>query len=251
MKIRQRWSRFRSFLNPSQPDFLIVGAMKAGTTSLHSMLNQHPNIRGSRPKELHFFDQIKRLNGLNKRMYGMHFLSKDLKGGTMFFESTPNYLYSPHSARLIHDFSSKMKVIISLREPASRALSHWKMFYYKKKWETRTFREVTQDSDSIYVKKGEYLSQIQRFRDLFPDEQILILDSNELLENHQVSCARITKFLGVSDYDFNSEKLHQGKAIPGGDFESSIEELKAFYEPHNAQLKHLLEGMGVQLSWLN
>jgi hypothetical protein len=137
-----------------------------------------------------------------------------------------------------------------LREPASRALSHWKMFHRKKKLETRTFREVIEDRDSIYVKKGEYLNQIERYRDLFPDEQILILDSNELLENHEVLCSRITKFLGVPDYNFNFKKLHVGLSQPGDDFESSIEDLKAYYEPQNAQLKHLLESMGVQLSWL-
>lgn len=57
-KIEYVFEKYLSSLYPiNPPSFMIVGAQKAGTSSLHYYLNQHPQLKGTKPKELHFFDR--------------------------------------------------------------------------------------------------------------------------------------------------------------------------------------------------
>lgn len=112
----------------NEPDFIIVGAQKAGTSSLHHYLKQHPEIIGSRPKEVRYFDRDDNYRK-GKKWYEKAF--KDYKNpfrNGLYFEATPEYLYRSFSAERMHAYKPDLKIIIIMREPVKRAYSSWNMY---------------------------------------------------------------------------------------------------------------------------
>jgi hypothetical protein len=115
------------------PDAIIIGAQKAATTSLFHYLTQHPAIKGSRYKEVHFFDRETRYRrGLTwyKRQFPWRGQAEIL------LESTPEYLYLPKVPKRLSRLNKQMKFIVTIREPISRAISAWNM-YRRKRHEKR------------------------------------------------------------------------------------------------------------------
>eukprot|EP00191_Tetraselmis_sp_GSL018_P014749 CAMPEP_0177589798 /NCGR_PEP_ID=MMETSP0419_2-20121207/7023_1 /TAXON_ID=582737 /ORGANISM="Tetraselmis sp., Strain GSL018" /LENGTH=401 /DNA_ID=CAMNT_0019080231 /DNA_START=123 /DNA_END=1328 /DNA_ORIENTATION=+ len=128
--------------NAHIPGFIIVGAQKAGTTYLHNFLSKVPGLAapdnqpakkfGSLPpiyenitKELHFFDRA----NLGDESFQKEYLSawSEANPQEVLFESTPGYLPTPLAPYRISQLLPQVKVVIVLREPVSRALSHWNM----------------------------------------------------------------------------------------------------------------------------
>jgi hypothetical protein len=104
------------------PDFLGIGAQKAGTTWLYENLRQHPELFLSEEKELHFFDQPGRWRlrwGL--RRYRSHFAAA---GDRICGEITPSYGFLPTDhIRIIHQQSPDLRLLLLLRDPIARAWS--------------------------------------------------------------------------------------------------------------------------------
>src|SRR4051812_21310479 len=111
----------RRFMKPRSPDFIIIGTQKSGTTSLHYYLDQHPDMRGSKPKELHYFDRRVH-SGESLVEYESAFRSFCKK---IHFESTPYYIYQPGALELIKESYPEIRLITVLRDPVKRAFSAW------------------------------------------------------------------------------------------------------------------------------
>src|SRR5690242_2778353 len=122
------------------PNFLIIGAGKAGTTALHRYLKQHPQIFMSEPKELSFFpfengrpdfrgpgdtEDFARQGVTSLDEYRARFASA--AGYRARGESSPVYLYYPESAPRIRRHIPEAKLIAVLRQPASAAYSRYMM----------------------------------------------------------------------------------------------------------------------------
>ena len=117
------------FRRDALPHFLIIGAQKAGTTSLASYLAAHPGVVPSKRKEVHFFDlnyekgvdwyrshfPIARGQGLRRRMRGRRMLTG---------EASPYYIFHPLAASRAFDLLPAARVIVLLRNPVDRAYSH-------------------------------------------------------------------------------------------------------------------------------
>ena len=108
------------------PDFIIIGAQKCGTTTLFDLLEQHPLLAPSYKKEIHYFD-----GGLDPRIdtfkkglswYRGHF---PLKSGKLTFEASPLYLFNSLCAERIKRAVPDVKLIVLLRNPTDRAISHY------------------------------------------------------------------------------------------------------------------------------
>lgn len=222
----------------NEPGFIIAGAQKSATTSLHYYLNQHPDLRGSNPKEVCYFhdDRNYRKGKEWYRKAFINFRSQFKKG--LFFETTPENLYYRKAPARIYDFNRDMKIIIILREPVQRAFSAWTMyrmlanqkeglpdiFYSDNELdmtsgivreffipeEFPTFEQVIQseiskiDSDCDQeepglLRRGIYLPQIRRYHKFFGKDQVLILGFNELVGNLVPSLNRILDFLGLPE----------------------------------------------------
>src|SRR5918995_644162 len=107
------------------PNFFIIGAQKAGTTSLYHYLNQHPQIYMSPVKEPFFFDHEFSSNGeVVQQEFAEHqALFQGAKGETAIGEASPLYIYAPGTPERIKEYVPEARSIALLRNPADRAYS--------------------------------------------------------------------------------------------------------------------------------
>src|SRR5699024_9381850 len=106
----------------STPNFLIIGAPKAGTTSLFQYLAKHQHIIPSQKKELLYFSVNQRM-GL--RGYLKNFPLKQEKMNKLTFEASPSYLFYPNGLQRIKRLFPGIKLVVLLRDPVNRAFSQW------------------------------------------------------------------------------------------------------------------------------
>lgn len=208
----------------------IIGAQKAGTTSLHFYLAQHPDIISGRIKELQFFNKDTEYSkGVS--YYLSHF--PVFKTGKYALDATPEYLYYSNAPRRIHAFGPKSKIIILLREPVSRSFSAFNM--YKQMVGCKFFRNYLLSSNSdareffmpiargeidpdveyfldremaiisgnatgeepALIRRGIYAPQIKRYLDLFGTTNVLVLFSEDLQRRTQQTVDRVFDFLDL------------------------------------------------------
>jgi len=100
-----------------------VGAQKAGTSSLYSYMVQHPQVLPAARKEIHYFD---RHYDKGLRWYRRHFpLRARLSSERLSGEASPYYLFHPHAPRRIAETLPDARILMLLRNPANRAISHY------------------------------------------------------------------------------------------------------------------------------
>ena len=202
------------------PNFFIIGANKAGTTSLHHYCAQHPDIFMSRIKEPMFFTaRPEPLVKPKEATLGKPFNAFTLKeyaalfsGATeeMLGESSTAYLANPgKSALWIRKMIPDAKLIVVLRNPLERAYSNYKM-YKAKNLDERSFEEavLTEIEDGPkrlpqgkrYLHLGLYGKQISLFYRYFSQDQVFIGDYDELNSNSVDFLQKVFGFLGVSEF---------------------------------------------------
>lgn len=180
------------------PDFFIGGAQKSGTTSLHSMLQCHPEIFiPRRPQEIHYFDLDE--NYVRGPAW-YESLFRDWRGQKRVGQTSPLYLYEPRAAKRIADQIPSARFIFILRHPLDRAYAHY-WHEVKKGWEDLGFEEaLAAETERIargpagrrhwsYLDRGRYATQLERFFRLFTREKVLVL-LYEDLRSHPVELRR-------------------------------------------------------------
>ena len=147
------------------PTFVIVGAQKSGTTTLHDLLGQLPDAWMSEPKELHFFGKHP-----NR---GLEWYADQFRPGpehVAWGESTPSYLYKDQARAAMAEALPSARFVAILREPVARAYSHYWFARSKGKEPLTTFAEAvaaepgrlanSKDGQPIafsYLDRGHYL----------------------------------------------------------------------------------------------
>lgn len=194
----------------SLPNFIIVGAPKAGTTTVHTALGNHPDIFVSSPKEPHYFSFIEE----QKPSWGMQ--SRD-EYEALFATAPPDcpargeastwYLYSQTAARQIHELIPEAKIIMMLRNPVDRAYSHWS-FQRQNQWDDLSFEEALEREandrsddgqwDTHYCSAGLYSAQIERYFDVMPRHQIHVGIFDDLVSDQAGFLRNCFEFLGVN-----------------------------------------------------
>jgi hypothetical protein len=203
--------------NTRLPDFIICGAMKSGTSTVHSLLHKHPNVYIPDP-EIHFFDiddifQHTDFYFQEDTEWIYPDISKNpkkyWKWYTSFFDDAPEncligedstcYLPSTKAASRIALQSKPIKTIICLRHPTQRAYSqYWHML--------RTGRAIFNFEDTIkftpnYVlERSMYLTQVQEFMKHIPRERIFFFILEEFLADKETTIKKLADFLSL-DYD--------------------------------------------------
>jgi hypothetical protein len=240
------------------PDFIIVGAQKAGTTALHLMLQDHPNLVSATPKEVHYFDNDAWFNQGNIKAYHAHF-PKPKPPGTLTFEASPMYLYHPEVPARLKAYNPRLRLIVLLREPASRAFSAWTMYHHHFKtgrhvhlFDPDSFdvaienalknlnkRNVAQDPRA-YVERGFYAQQLKRYFQYFQRDQVLVLENKDISEKWDDTSVQIFDFLQIPHHAINVQKVLQSNINESDIYKESIEALRAFYLPYNDDLYKLL-----------
>jgi hypothetical protein len=259
------------------PDFIIIGAQKAGTSFLHHYLSQHPDLQGSEPKEIHYFDK-KIHQGYDLSWYKRNFIRKSLKR-KLYFEATPKYVYHDDIPKYLYDMNPNIKLILALREPVARAYSAWNMFFdifnkkmphapdrnggvYKYLFEGRSefpsFKEAieielklienNESPEPSFLRRGLYGQQLKSWMKYFDEEQLLVLGFNELTSDMESSFNVVTDFLGCSPLKIDPVEMKpQNKR--SYDSKMSEEErafLENYYSGTKADVKKLL---GREIDW--
>ena len=192
--------------NAKGPDFIGIGAQKSGTTTLYRILDLEERIYLSKPKEIHYFS-LHYENGAE--WYEKHF--KNRGDNQIAGEITPYYLYHRDSAKRIHNYNPEIKIIILLRNPIERTISHYyhavKRGYEKLgitdalKAEKVRLREGSSYNHQkhSYLSRSLYMVQLERYEALFKKSNILIIKSEDLFNKKDETKMKIFKFLGITD----------------------------------------------------
>lgn len=227
------WAVARSLARPTAPirvlpDYLIIGAQRCGTTSLQDVLTTHPSIASARlMKGVHYFDTAYP-KGLD--WYRSHFPTRlwaDFRrrstGHPLHVgEASPYYIFHPAALDRIAEDLPDAKLILLLRDPVERTISHHKH-------ETRRGNETLSLEDALdaeperlagevdkvlsdasynsfplqtysYAARSHYASQVARLLRLFPRDQVLIIPSERFFNQPAPTFARILDFIGAPPF---------------------------------------------------
>jgi hypothetical protein len=202
------------------PDFLILGAQKAGTTALYAYLRWHPDITGPSFKEVSFFD---RHYARGEPWYRAHL---PLRRRALVGEASPSYLFHPQAPERVARMLPEARLIALLRNPVERAFSHYQHEVALGR-EPLSFDDATDREDErmrgelermlrdpsyfshawwnyTYVARGRYAEQLERWYAAFPREQLLVLLTDELAADTADTYRRVLDFLGAEAQDLDS-----------------------------------------------
>ncbi|MBK8294240.1 MAG: sulfotransferase [Solirubrobacterales bacterium] len=186
----------------TMPNFIIIGGLKCGTTSIHHYLGCHPDIHMSKPKELNFFAAEQNWD-LGFDWYKGRFDNRFKING----ESSPHYTNRPRFngvAERIHEYCPDARLIYMVRDPIKRILSHW-VHATGAGYETREFVETLNKPDTSYIHRSMYWMQLQPYLEHFDPSQIELITQEELGGDRDSAMKKAFSFLGV-DENFTSEQ---------------------------------------------
>ena len=194
------------------PNFFIVGAAKAGTTSLHAYLGKHPEVFTSALKEPHYFasfefkPEFDNFLPVVRDSRAYQELFRGSEGHKAVGEASPSYLCDPDAAALIKSAIPDARIIISLRNPVQRAFSHYLMEYHSGR-ESLPFDKAVQADLSRcekgwgvsfqYVELGLYADQVERYLTAFGRSRVLVILFEDLIRDTPSVMRRIAEFLDI------------------------------------------------------
>ena len=221
---------------PKKPNFIIIGAMKAATTSLYTYIKQHPDIFMSYIKEPMFFNNLNSkkpyiIKGSSKKKFKNFekYLSlfKKANHEQSIGEASPAYMYDQNCPTLIKKYLPNTKIIAILRQPVKRAYSNFLHARRADKEPISVFKEAfNAEEDRMsnnwgplyhYKSQGLYYKQLARYYNLFPKNQIKIILFEDLIKNPTLTSQEIFWFLNV-DATFipNTSKKANVSGVPKG-----------------------------------
>lgn len=205
------------------PDFLVIGAPKAGSTAVHEALVQHPQLFLSTPKEPKFF-----LTGGARPRRDQHRGPGDAHSarewiwsreryerlfdaapaGSLRGESTPFYLWSKAAHVRIRQTVPNAKLIAVIRDPVDRAYSNWTHLWCDGlETEPDFVTACRKERERIaagyapfwrYLELGRYGEQLEHLFRVFPREQVHVLRYKEFVDEPARAIDSICEFLGVA-----------------------------------------------------
>ena len=206
----------------ARPDFLLIGAPKAGTTALHAALAQHPDVFVSTPKEPKYWlcddappphwrgpgDRHSQQEWVWRRE-DYAGLFADAPEGSLRGESTPFYLWSRGAHRRIAEGLPDIRLVAVVRDPVDRAYSNW-MHLWSDGLEPESDFETAfalQDERVArgfapfwrYRDLGRYGEQLEHLYQWVPHEQVLVLRYRDIVDDPAEAVDRTCRFLGLRE----------------------------------------------------
>lgn len=177
------------------PDFIVIGAMKAGTTTLYEHLRHHEEIGMSAAKETDFF--VKELNWAK----GLAWYHRQFRpGARVYGEASPNYTKAPvfgGVAARMHALVPAAKLIFVARDPVARAASHYAHVSLAGRKVPPPEALVGSDVWVHLIETSSYAAQLAPYRRLFGDEAILVIDFADLVADPAPVLAEVAAHIGV------------------------------------------------------
>ena len=193
-------------------DFMIIGAMKSGTSTLSDILSMHSEVCFCQEKEPHFFsknpDYSKDLENYKKLYHP--------QPGQICGEASTTYTCYPEFNKdvwqSLYAFNPKLKLIYIMRDPIDRIVSHY-MHNYLRGYTSEPFEKVVL-SRATYINRTRYFVQIRPYIERFGKEQVLLLTFEDFIANKKETLNRLANFLGIDDSKFcDFENMHSNQSV--------------------------------------
>lgn len=238
-------------MDTQKPNFFIIGAAKAGTTSLYEYLKQHPDIYFSPVKEPNYFStdiQVEHFSNTYKKNTFLdteeYFSKKNLEPLQLTFvrkaehyrrlfenvrhekaigEASTSYLYSSVAAKNIRAYCSQARIIAILRNPIERAISHYQMALRYGHTHLGFRQAIESDMNKspkgwgiseLFIELGLYYQQLKRYFDLFPPDKIKVLLLDDFKEDPQGTVKDCQRFLSVKEISPEGYEIYNQARIP-------------------------------------
>ncbi len=258
------------------PDFVIIGAQRCGTTSLFRALAKHPAMMPNviNAKGIHYFDTSYHQN---KDWYLAHFPSTSEREAhaakigqqAIAGEASPYYMYHPAGAERMANAIPDAKLIVLLRNPVKRAISHHLHMVWEGHESIKDIDEAL-DLESTrlagieeqlladpklvsrphqhysYIDRGHYASQIERLYNHFDQKNVLVMTTEKLISESESSLSTIQSFIGLEpDPSIQLEKRNaSSKFEPNPE---TVSRLTKEYAESNQRLADLVD---IDIPWL-
>ena len=255
------------------PEFVIIGAAKAGTTSLYGWLSDHPAVSPASRKEVHYFDYS---YYRGEDWYRAHFplertlaaRSAELGVRCMTGEASPTYISHAWAPQRLAQMLPDAKLLVALRDPVERAYSQFQMSRREGEEPLESFAEAVAAEDGrlraesermradprynswpigcwSYAMRSRYAEQLERWFELFPRERFHFVTLEGLAADPQHALDGVLAFLGLPAHRYaDLRPLHTAEYAPlAPEARASV---AAYFRPHNERLYELL---GVDFGW--
>lgn len=254
------------------PDFLLIGGKRAGSTSLYFALLEHPRImplfpsarllpKNNHTKGVHYFDQH---HDRGNTWYRSHFPATPGRRGKLAGEGSPYYLFHPLAPARAAREAPDAKILLTVRDPAERAFSHYRERRREGAEPLETFEEalaaeegrlageearIVEDpgyhsyahEQQSYRAQGEYAPCLRRWLKHFPADQVHVLVAEEFYADPQTACDGVARFLGLDPAPLPAAAGRAWNAAPSDLLiPETREALKDHYAPFNEDLAGLL-----------
>ena len=250
------------------PDFIIIGTVRSGSTSLYYNICSHPSILPASYDEIGFFDSNYHL-GMNwyRSMFPLKSDMERIRSETKYAltgEDTPFYFWKIDAANRIRKILPKIKLIAILRNPVQRAYSNYYLGV-RGGTEKLTFEEaVRKELDTLpenkilaenifkfcnvrrsYIAKSLYVYQMKIWFERFSKNRLFVISTEEMSKSPAHTMNQAYEFLGLPKYENTFfEKRKKASYEKMGD--NIRKELEEFFKPHNEELFKLI---GKSFDW--
>jgi len=221
-------------MTTKKPNFFIIGAAKAGTTSLYEYLKPHPQVYFSPVKEPNYFCTDIKVNNFSDTYRKNTFLDvegyfrkekleplqltfvrepehyrrlfEEVSNEKAIGEASTSYLYSTEAAQNIRRYQPRAKIIAILRNPVERAFSHYQMALRYGHTDLDFAEAIKADYNrehkgwgisELFIELGMYYNELKRYYDMFPENQIKVLLFDNLKKNPSATLLDCQQFLEI------------------------------------------------------
>tara|TARA_A100001037_G_scaffold63668_2_gene55732 strand:+ start:1228 stop:2106 length:879 start_codon:yes stop_codon:yes gene_type:complete len=253
------------------PDFIIIGTVRSGSTSLYHNICEHPSIIPAAYDEIGYFDSNYHL-GINwyRSMFPTNkemMKTKKDTGHAKTGEDTPFYIWNLDAAKRIYKDLPYAKIISIFRNPIDRAYSNYNVG--KRAGTSKEFVGITEKlsfEDAIdkeiefmknnslqksieqrgsYLSKGHYAQQLKIWLDIFPKEQIHVLSTEDMEKSPETTISKIFQFLDIPEYTIKNPQRQKYFKYPQMKTETRAK-LVDYYKPLNEEFFKMI---GKKFNW--
>lgn len=258
----------------AEPTFLVVGAQRAGTTSLFRALLEHPHVlRPIMHKGVNYFDvNFHRSWSWYLGHFPLEASTRRSRPpgqpGAAVFEASGYYMFHPHAPGRIAEHLPEVRIVAMVRDPVQRAYSAYK-HELARGFEAETFERALELEDArvepelarmladptyysstyrhlAYRRRGRYAEQLQRFADLLGRDRVHVIESERFFAQPAAEFVPLLDFLQVPRHLPSSFERHNAR--PGAPMPPAAEaQLREYFRPHDSALTDFL---GRPPSWV-
>ena len=249
------------------PDFVVIGAQKAGTSSLYGQLSAHPSVVPALRKEVHHFDRSPAVVAPYRAWFPRRATLDRVAartGRAITGEATPFYLCHPAVPTRMRPVVPDVRLIAVLRDPVARAISGYHHAVrvgdedrpIERALDPTAVEDLPPATDAAwydapdcplrlhgYLARGRYAEQLERWFSVYPRAQVLVLDSDALRGGRVPDAVLEFLDLPVPSVAAVADRNVGAYTAAASDLESV---LRDYFRPHDERLSSLL---GVELPW--